>query len=103
MTMVIGLLVITLLPKSWLLLGFTSGLVVLIEESMPLSTSLIFSEHQDCRGYWEGYVGVEVCNRWNGDPIDEAETIALEQLIAEQPDFLEKNCEFVGWPPTDFR
>lgn len=66
----------------------------------------------DCRGYWEGYVGDEVCERWNenprlqdeeGNPIDGAETIALEQLIAEQPDFLEKNCEFVIWPPADLR
>jgi hypothetical protein len=66
----------------------------------------------DCRGYWDGYVGVEVCNRWNdapslqddgGNPIEGAETIALEQLIAEQPDFLEKHCEFVIWPPADFR
>jgi hypothetical protein len=61
-----------------------------------------------CRGYWEGYVGDEVWDCWNdnpalqdeaGDPLDGAETIALEQLIADQPDFLEKNCEFVVWPP----
>lgn len=64
----------------------------------------------NCQGYWDGYVGVEVCNRWNsdpslnygeGDPIDGAETIALEQLISEQLDFLEKHCEFVPWPPAD--
>jgi hypothetical protein len=64
----------------------------------------------NCQGYWEGYVGVEVCNRWNdapslqdenADPVEGAETIALEQLIAEQPAFLEKNCEFVGWPPQN--
>jgi hypothetical protein len=65
-----------------------------------------------CRGYWEGYVGDEVCDCWNdnpalqdenGDPIDGAETIALEHLIAQQTDFLEKNCEFVIWPPADLQ
>lgn len=63
-----------------------------------------------CQGYLEGYVGVEVCDRWNsdaslqdpdGNPIEGAETIALEQLISEQDDFLEKHCEFINWPPSN--
>lgn len=76
----------------------------------PSFVNFLRDSKVDCRGYWEGYVGDEVCDRCNdnlrlqdenGDPIDGAETIALEQLIAEQPDFLEKNCEFVIWPPAD--
>jgi hypothetical protein len=78
----------------------------------PSFVSFLIASGIDCRGYWEGYVGDEVFERCNDnprlrdendDPIDGAETIALEQLITEQPDFLEKNCEFVIWPPADLR
>ena len=56
-------------------------------------------------GYWRGFVGDEVCDRWNmdedlqegddGHPIDGAETIALERLIEENADFIESRCEFI--------
>jgi hypothetical protein len=64
----------------------------------------------DCQGFWEGYIGDAVCDRWNseldlqdkeGDPIAEAETKALELIIAEKNNFLEEYCEFVAWPPED--
>lgn len=51
-----------------------------------------------CEGYWEGFVGDMVCDRWNadsdlqddeGNPIDGAEGVALERLIYENPNFLQ--------------
>jgi hypothetical protein len=86
------------------------------EETYPLVTTghkmvmFLRASGSDCQGFWEGFVGDEVCRRWNrepslqdydGNPIGGAETIALELLIAEQHDFLEKNCEFVVWPGED--
>lgn len=60
-----------------------------------------------CEGYWNSFVHDMVCDRLNADgdltylsngelePIKGAETIALERLINENPNFLQDNCEFV--------
>lgn len=57
-----------------------------------------------CEGYWSGFVENMVFDRWNGDsdlhdaagdPVDGAETVALERLIDENPSFLHDTCEFV--------
>lgn len=52
-----------------------------------------------CEGYWEGFVGDMVCDRWNadsdlqdadGNPLGGAEGTALERLIDENPNFLQE-------------
>ncbi len=57
-----------------------------------------------CEGYWNGFAENMVCDRWNadsdlhdgaGNPVDGAETLALERLIAEHGNFLQDTCEFV--------
>jgi len=60
-----------------------------------------------CEGYWSGFVQDMVCDRWNADGdltylsdgelehVEGAETIALEQLIGDDSNFLQNNCEFV--------
>lgn len=57
-----------------------------------------------CEGYWNGFVENMVCDRWNADsdlhdeagsPVDGAETLALERLIAERTNFLQDTCKFV--------
>lgn len=70
-------------------------------------TNFLYVAGFKCSGYWRGYVGIEVCERWNrdddlnvdGDPIDGSETMALERLIEEDPNFVENNCEYVKWIP----
>ena len=79
-----------------------------VTEIENIANSIVYALHHvgiECYGYWRGYVGDEVCNRWNddrdlhidedGNPIDGAETIALERLIAENTDFLQDRCYFV--------
>jgi hypothetical protein len=69
----------------------------------------------NCRGYWEGYVDMMVHDRlyqdidlqdeeYDYDLIDGAETIALEQIISEEPNFLQDHCSFILWlwPPDEY-
>ena len=61
-----------------------------------------------CYGYWYGYVGEKVAERWStdnnlnvdGEPQGNAEYEALECLITEDPNFIENNCQFIAC--TDF-
>ena len=57
-----------------------------------------------CAGYWEGFVGDMVCDRWNadedlhdadGNPLEDAEGAALRRLINENSSFSQDICEFV--------
>lgn len=70
-------------------------------------TKFLYIAGFKCSGYWRGYVGEAVCDRWNedddlnidGNPIDGSEGMALERLIEEDPTFVENNCEYVKWIP----
>jgi len=64
----------------------------------------LYCAEVECYGYWRGYIGDEVGDRWNddedlqengGNPIEGAESIALERLIEEDASFVENHCEFV--------